>query len=151
MAEQNKTISILEDLIETCRDGQNGFQQAAEHAKAPELREFFNTESLKRASFAGELEVLVQQLGKADPDRTGSMAGALHRGWFAMKEKLGGGDESILNSVEAGEDTAKKAYEKAIKEPLPSDVLAILRRQFESVLASHDRARTLRDAFKNAA
>lgn len=151
MADQDKTISVLEDLIETCRDGQQGFLQAAEHAKAPELREFFNQQSLQRASFAGELEAVVQQLGKPDPDRKGSVAGAMHRGWFTVKEKLGGGDESILNSVEAGEDTAKKSYEDAIKEPLPADVLSTVRRQFESVLASHDRARALRDSYKNAA
>lgn len=151
MADQDKTISVLEDLIETCRDGQQGFLQAAEHAQSPLLKEFFNRESLQRASFAGELETFVQQLGKPDPDRKGSVAGTLHRGWFTVKEKLGGGDESIISSVEAGEDEAKRSYEKAIKEPLPSDVLAVVRRQFESVLASHDEAKRLRDSFKNAA
>jgi uncharacterized protein (TIGR02284 family) len=146
----DKVISVLDELIETCRDGQNGFREAAEHVKSPELRTFFNEQSTERARFAGELEAEAQRLGESDPNRTGSVAGALHRAWFDLKSNLGGGDQAILNSAEQGEDSAKKAYEKALSEPLPQNLLTIIRRQARSIFAAHDQVRSLRDLQKAA-
>lgn len=152
MAHNDNAISVLEKLIETCRDGQEGYRDAAEHTKTPELREFFNQQSLERGQFAGELEQETVRLGKADPDRKGSVSGAIHRKWFDLKQALGGGDESILSSVEAGEDTAKKNYNDALNEKgIPADIREIILRQSERVKLAHDRARELRDRFKNAA
>ena len=151
MTHQEDAIATLEQLIETCRDGQNGYRDAAEHIKNPEIRNWFNQQSLERAQFAGELENQAQQLGKHDPDRKGSVSGALHRKWFDLKEKLGGSDESVLSEVERGEDTAKDNYENALKKDLPADIRAIVSRQAQSILIAHDRAKLLRDQFKNAA
>jgi uncharacterized protein (TIGR02284 family) len=145
-----RVVGILDELIETCRDGQNGFREAAQHVKSPELRVFFNEQSTERARFAGELEAEVQRLGERDPNRKGSVAGALHRAWLDLKANLGGGDQGILNSAEQGEDSAKKAYEKALAEPLPQNLLVIIQRQAQSILAAHDRVRMLRDRQKAA-
>src|ERR1700681_2950147 len=100
------TIDIVEKLIETCRDGQEGYRDAAEHTHTAELKEVFNRQSLERAKFAGELESVAQRLGESDPDRSPSIASKLHRAWFDLKQKFGGGDLSVLESVEAGEDNA---------------------------------------------
>ena len=151
MTHQDDTIDILEQLIETCRDGQNGYRDAAERIKRPEIRSWFNQQSLERGQFAGELETHVQRLGKADPDRTGSISGALHRKWFELKEKVAGSDESVLSEVERGEDNAKHNYEEALKKDLPADIRTIVERQAQSVFIAHDRARLLRDQLKNAA
>jgi len=145
------TIDIVEKLIETCRDGQAGYRDAAEHTQNSELKELFNRQSLERAKFAGELEIIVQQLGKTDPDRTPSMANKLHRAWFDLKQKFGGGDASVLESVETGEDNAKKHYQDAMNANLPADVQEIVERQARSIFAAHDRIRVLRDHFKKAA
>lgn len=151
MVDRDDVVSVLEDLIEACRDGQNGYRDAAEHVRDESLRSFFNEQSLERATFAGELEVVAQRLGEHDPTRTGSLSGAMHRAWFDLKEKMGLGDQGILNSVEAGEDRAKKAYEDAIQAKLPADVREIVERQNERVVAAHDRARMLRDTYKQKA
>ncbi len=149
--DNDHVISVLEKLIETCRDGQEGYRDAAEHVKDPELRRYFNEISTTRADFAGQLENEVIRLGKHDPDRKGSATAAIHRGWINLKASLGGGDHSILSSVEAGEDNAKKQYENANREDLPQDIRLIVARQAESVFASHDRVKALRDRYKNAA
>jgi uncharacterized protein (TIGR02284 family) len=151
MADINDGIDILEDLIETCRDGENGYKQAAEKIGDPEIRAFFLAQSTERARFARELENEVQRLGKTDPERTGSAAGAIHRTWIGLKEALGGGTKAILESVEQGEDSAKDAYEKALTdEDLPLSVRPIVQRQAESVRLAHDRVRHLRDTAKAA-
>jgi uncharacterized protein (TIGR02284 family) len=69
----------------------------------------------------------------------------LHRVWFETKAEIGLGDQSILNSVEQGEDSAKKAYQKALSSQLPSDLRKIIQRQAESVLKAHDYVRDMRD------
>lgn len=130
------TIDIVEKLIETCRDGQAGYRDAAEHTQNPELKDFFHRQSLERAKFAGELENVVRSLGESDPDRSPSVANKLHRAWFDLKTKFGGGDASVLESVEAGEDNAKKHYQEALDENLPADLQAIVQRQAQSVLGS---------------
>ena len=68
-----------------------------------------------------------------------------------LEARIGGAVSSqtrrtILDSVEMGEDQAKKAYEDAINSGLPNDLLTIVRRQQASILAAHDRVRNLRDS-----
>ena len=151
MADIDNGIDILEDLIETCRDGENGFKQAAEKINDPEIRSFFLTQSTERAEFAKELEAEVQRLGKSNPEHKGSTAGALHRSWMGLKEALGGGTKSILESAEKGEDSAKDAYEKALTdEDLPPIARPIVQRQAQIIRFAHDRVRHLRDTTKAA-
>ncbi len=148
--DNDHVISVLEKLIETNRDGQNGYRDAAEHLTNLEIREFFNEQSTMRAQFAGELENEVIRLGKHDPDRKGSPTAALHRRWIDLKASLGGGDHSILSSVESAEDSAKHEYQDAIRDNLPADIIEILDRQFQSISAAHDHVKMLRDRQKAA-
>ena len=148
--DNDKTLSVLEDLIETSKDGQKGYQDAAEHVKRADLKTYFNEQTLVRAKFAEELRSELSRLGKPDKKPSGTVAGAMHRAWIDTKVALGGGDKTILESVEAGEDRAKEAYQKALSESLPSDVLAIVRRQAASIQQTHDKVKSLRDAAKAA-
>ena len=149
--DNDKTLSVLEDLIETCKDGQKGYQDAAEHAKRPDLKTFFNEQRLERGRFAEELRQELSRLGEPDKKPSGSVSAAMHRAWIDTKVALGGGDKTILESVEAGEDTAKESYAKALAEPLPSNVAEIVRKQAASVQKAHDRVKMLRDQAKAAA
>jgi uncharacterized protein (TIGR02284 family) len=143
--DEKNALSVVEDLIETCKDGQKGYQDAASHAKRSDLKTYFNQQSLERASFAGELEAILIQLGKPDKKVSGSVAASLHRAWIDTKVSLGAGDHSILESVEAGEDNAKEAYQKAITKDLPENIAQIVRRQAASVQRAHDKVKSLRD------
>jgi uncharacterized protein (TIGR02284 family) len=148
--DNDHVISVLEKLTELCRDGQEGYRDAAEHVKSPELRNLFNQVSTARAEFAGELENEVIRLGKHDPERESTTSGAMRRKWIDLKAAMGAGDHSILSSIESGEDSAKKAYEDALNDNLPEDVKGILRRQSQEIVSTHDRIRTLRDQAKAA-
>lgn len=151
MADTDDVIDRLEDLIETCRDGEDGYRQAADNVKDPELADFFRRQSSQRGQFAQELQAEVQRLGKTDPEREGSVSGTMHRTWLDLKQKMGAGDKSILESVERGEDSAKDAYQDALAdEGLGANVIAIVHRQAESIFAAHDRVKALRDSLKAA-
>jgi len=138
------TLDLLKDLIETCKDGETGYVHAAGVAEDPQLKAYFTEQSLERARFGKELRAEAERLGDK-PDASGSVSAVLHRVWFETKATVGLGDQSTLNSVEQGEDRAKKDYEKALSSQLPDDLRAILQRQAESVIKGHDYVRDMGD------
>jgi len=141
--DNDKVISILNNLIETCKDGQDGFRKAAEGVKDSHLRSLFNAFSLERAQFAGELQTEVGNLG-GDPERTGSVSGSLHRGWINLKSAItGGNDSAIIAECERGEDSAKKNYREALENNLPANIEVIVNRQYTQVQRVHDQVRNL--------
>ena len=147
--DNDEIISTLNGLIETCKDGQMGFQEASEGVERTDLKSFFSECSVQRAQFAGELQSLVRTLG-GDPENSGSIAGSLHRGWINIKSAVTGQDEgAILNECERGEDSAKKAYKEAIEGFLPDYIREVVARQYNGVIAAHDKTKALRDAFNN--
>lgn len=148
--DENNAISVVENLIETCKDGQKGYQDAAQHAKRPDLKSYFNDQSSERARFAQELEIELSKLGKPDKKVLGSVGGAMRRAWLDTKANLGGGDKTILESVEAGEDNARDTYKKALTGTLPPSLMEIVRKQAAIVQKAHDKARMLRDEAKAA-
>jgi uncharacterized protein (TIGR02284 family) len=148
--DENNAISVVENLIETNRDGQKGYKEAAEHVKRPDLKTYFNEQSMERGRFAMELQAELAKLGKPDKKVSGSAGGAMQRAWIDTKVALGGGDKSILESLEAGEDKAKDTYNKALSGALPASLTEIVRRQAASVQRAHDKVKMLRDEAKAA-
>ncbi len=148
-ASNDDVISTLNGLIETCKDGQNGFKEAAEGVERSDLKSLFYEFSQQRSQFAGELQSLVQSLG-GDPESSGSMAAALHRGWINIKSAVTGQDEAaILNECERGEDSAKDTYKDALKQSLPANIMETVQTQYVAVQAAHDRVKALRNAANN--
>ena len=143
--DENNAVSVVENLIETAKDGEKGYQDAAAHVKRPDLKGYFNEQAVERSRFAQELQTELSKLGKPDKKVSGSVSGALHRAWIDTKSNLGGGDKTILESVEQGEDKAKETYQKALSSSLPTAVAEIVRRQAASVQRAHDKVKTLRD------
>ncbi len=135
----------LQELIQICRDGQEGYRHGADHAKDPELKRLMNEISLERAKFAGDLESEVVRWGNSDVDRSGTALGVVHRGWANLKAALGGGDDAILSSMETGDEFARKRYDEAISdEQTPENVVGILRNQAQAIVGTLDRIRAMR-------
>ena len=146
----DKTISVLNDLIETCKDGEYGFQSSAEHVKNPELQQVFTARAAECRKGAEVLQAQVRQLG-GEADEGGSASGAIHRGWVAVKGTLSGyGEKAMLEECERGEDAALARYRDALKEDLPPDVRAVVERQYEGVKRNLEQIRTLRDRARAA-
>ena len=150
MADANNAISTLNTLIETCKDGENGFNEAAQGVATADLKDVFMRYSQQRSQFAGELQDEVRKLG-GDPETSGSIVASLHRGWIDIKSVVTGRDEAaILNECERGEDSAVQAYQNALKEALPSDVNSVVERQYTQVKEAHDRIKGLRNMSNSA-
>ena len=144
--DNERVISVLNGLIQTVKDGELGFTTAAEGIKDPATKTLFQSYARQRSEMARELQLEVRRLG-GDPDRSGTVAGAAHRGWINIKSVVTGKDEgSIVAEAERGEDAAKKAYEEAQIETLPPQTLTLVRKQSQQVHEAHDRVRAIERA-----
>jgi uncharacterized protein (TIGR02284 family) len=143
-------IDIVNDLIETSKDGEYGFRTSAEHLKNAETQQLFMRRAEECHNAALELQSLVSQLGGKAED-TGTTAGAMHRGWVAAKGTLTGYDDlAILEEVERGEDVALKSYREALDKDLPPSVRSVIEGQYQGVKRNHDQVRTLRNQVRTA-
>ena len=149
MAQHKEIVSTINGLIETLKDGQEGFKQAAEGVKDSGLKSLFQEFSQQRAEFAAELQSQARQLGEPEPEESSSAAGAMHRAWINLKSVVTSGDDhAILAECERGEDSAVKEFEEAMENGLSSPIGEIISRQFGEVKIAHDRIKSLRDLRK---
>src|ERR1043166_1612254 len=150
MSQQKEIISTINDLIETLKDGQKGFREAAEAVKDTRMKSIFSEFSLQRARFAGELQNEAITLGEHNPENTSSAAGAMHRAWINLKAAITSRDDhAILAECERGEDSAVNEFKKAMEETeLSAPIREIVSRQYAEVKRAHDRIKELRDATK---
>ena len=141
-----KALSVLNDLVEICKDGQHGFRTAAEDAKDSELARVFTEYTTQRTSFVAELQDRIRSLG-GDPEKSGSVSGSLHRGWIDLKSAVASNEpHAVLAECERGEDAADKAYREGLEENLDPITRGMISRQYASVQAAHDRVKQLRDS-----
>jgi uncharacterized protein (TIGR02284 family) len=135
--------SYLNSLVQICRDGEKGFEWAAQNVQDAQLRTLFRDLAAQRGQFAVELENEVVRLGEV-PETEGSMMGALHRGWLNLKNAVAGNDDAaIISEAERGEDAAVDAYRDNLEKAMPESTRALVARQYSFVQAAHDRVRAI--------
>jgi len=140
--------SLLNDLVETSKDGEKGFRTAAEDTSDARLKSIFTQRAGDCARGAAELQQIVSRMG-GKPEQGGSVAGAMHRGWVDVKSAVTKRDDlAILEECERGEDVAKAKYRKALEEALPDDIRAVVQRQCDGAMKNHDQIRDLRDRYR---
>ena len=143
--DREDVIGTLNDLIETSKDGEEGFRTCADAVNDPQLKAFFEQKAERCRIGAGQLQQKVRELG-GDPERSGTISGAAHRFWLDIRARIGGMDEhAVLDECERGEDFAKRAYEEALQEDLPADVRTLIGKQYREVKMNHDSVRDMRN------
>ncbi len=147
MAENNQDyVSVLNDLIETAKDGEKGFHAAAEAVEDLELRSKFEQYSAQRVEFVRELRLEVQRLG-GEAAESGTVSGALHRGWLEVKGAVTGHSvHQVLEECERGEDAAVQNYQDALGKDLPGSIRTLIEHQYQEIQQAHNHIRNLRDA-----
>jgi uncharacterized protein (TIGR02284 family) len=137
----------VKNVVQVLHDGHKGFMDLAEHIKDPQVKSFFVKEAQTRGEFARQLELAAG----LPTDESGTTMGAVHRSWGDLKAKLGGGDHTLLETAEQGEDAAKDAYEKALRaKEITGNVRQTLLTQQQHILQSHNQVKAFRDSKKAA-
>jgi uncharacterized protein (TIGR02284 family) len=144
-------IETLNDLIETCKDGEYGFRASAEQVKSGSLKATLLARADECRVAAEQLGAHVVQLG-GKPEDGGTALGAVHRGWVAMRAKLSTYDElAVLEECERGEDAALASYREALDRELPAPLRNLVELQYAGAKRNHDQIRRLRNTLRNAA
>ena len=138
--------SVTKDLIETLENGKEGFAKGAEKLEgttSPESATLFRQLSEQRSRFSAELRELAKDYGD-NIHQSGSVAGALHRGWMSLKDALTGSDpDGVIKAACTGEDHAVEEYKKAAEADLSPTLRSVVQRQMTEVVAARDRVRAL--------
>jgi uncharacterized protein (TIGR02284 family) len=100
---QKTQRTVLNHLIEVCRDAERGFAIAARTVKTPALKRLFYALAEQRREFAQELLPHAECLDGAAVAKGSSLA-MLHRAWIRVKGRLAATpDRAVLEEVWRGE------------------------------------------------
>ncbi|SFH79765.1 ferritin-like domain-containing protein [Halpernia frigidisoli] len=130
--ENEKVISLLNDLITKNYDAENGYKEAAEKTEHSSLKSYFESQAKNRYDFGHEIKALIAKYG-GEPIKGTSIAGDLHRTWLAIRNAFTDGDNAIYDECIRGEEAFSNEYgEMLIDHELPEDVKSLVRKQKES-------------------
>jgi uncharacterized protein (TIGR02284 family) len=145
-----KSVEVLNDLIEINNDRIDGFTRAAEDLGEgdADLKAVFDQFASDSRQNVQELSAAVGQIG-GELETGNSVSGTLHRTWLDVKATFSGHDrKAILSECERGEDAIKKAYRDALTEDngLSSEQSSLIATQQQAINEGPDRIKALRDA-----
>lgn len=139
------TVTLLNRLITTSRDGQSALRAAAEEVWHEDLRQSLLEYSQFFGKAADELMDAVRKAG-GQPRELGTFDNTLHRTWMHIKAKALGRDEAvILDAVEQDEELADRLYTDAVNWETPPEIHALLERQAQGARDRHRRIREMRE------
>ncbi len=149
--DEGQVVSVLADLVESLEDSRKGFLDAAEHLDRSghhDLAERMKQFSDHRTRLSLELREVATGFGEPI-EESGSVGGAVHRGWMSIKDAVSDDDpHEVLAAAEKGEDHAVAEYERALEKiELRNDVRKVIQKQASEVRAAHDEVKMLRERY----
>ena len=116
--DNEKTLDVLNTLIEINNDRIEGYKTANEETKETDLKMLFSNLMQTSVDCRKELVAEVTRLG-GTPEEGTKATGKIHRAWMDLKALVTGNERvSILNSCEYGEGVAIETYVDALDDNL---------------------------------
>ena len=147
--ESEKTISVLNNLIQINNDRIEGYKTASDETKEADLKTLFSQFQATSLVINSELRSEVTRLGGTPTEDT-RITGKFFRVWMDVKAALTGNDrKTILESCEYGEDVAKKTYEDTLEneiENLSTEQQTMLKEQHSTLVLDHNKVKSMIDA-----
>jgi len=148
METNEKTVDVLNSLVQINNDRIEGYERAAKETDEQDLKDLFTKMASKSHMMNSQLssEVL-KRAGK--PTEGTTTSGKAFRVWMDFKAALTGKDRhAILSSCEFGEDAAQDTYADALKSEneLPADITALISDQKAQLREDHNTVKALRDS-----
>jgi len=149
MISNETTVHVLNDLVQINNDRIEGYEKALKElpGEDTDLRELFLSMIDESHQYKLALVEEVQVAGGSQEKGT-TTSGKIYRAWMDVKAVFTGKDrKAILDNCETGEDAAQAAYTTALQpeSELPSFLQQLVLTQKESLKASHDKIKFLRD------
>lgn len=147
MISNEEIVDSLNDLVKINNDRIQGYEKAVEDTQDANLDDIFRHNIIQSQQFRSELaDHIVRIDGTAVSDATSTdVSSKIHRAWIDIKSALTGKDQqTVLSSVEFGENAAVEAYEEAIeKDHIPAYIREVLQKQLEQLKTARDRVVSL--------
>ncbi len=148
MAMSNADVAaVLNELLETCYDGLDGFRTAIKEIDNDDVIAFCQSRIQRIDEAAADLYTAIQHLG-AHPAEHGHPTARMHRGWIQLRGALTSGDAAILAEIERGEERAAKHYRDALAKPLPEAIHDMVEDQAQGADENLARVRSLRETVR---
>ncbi|GAB3892882.1 hypothetical protein GCM10028803_06310 [Larkinella knui] len=134
----SEILDRLNTLLTRTRDGERGYQEAAENVKDAELKSLFLAQSRQRGEYALEIDREIRTLG-GDPENSTSLAADLHRAWINIKTSFTGNDDkAVVEECKRGDGQALDDYQEILQSTsLPASTRELLLRQKERIDSAH--------------
>jgi len=130
-------ISLLNNLVEVCRDGYFAYAAAKQQIKSAELQGYFNLVSLERLRYGQQL---LLELFKTDGEWGKHGLHVLERPlpWQVAAHRFHQQDDKfILRELARLEDFSLKQYEIACRIPWPTELRALLESHYTDLKRVH--------------
>lgn len=136
----------INKLLEKTYDAEKGFKKAAENAKTPHLKSYFERRAQERYNFGHELKQEIKSFGQ-DVEKGDSFTSKAHRFWMDTKALFStDNDEAMLEEAIRGEKASLEEYEDVINETsLPLSTKNLLLEQKQKISSTLSRIKTLED------
>jgi uncharacterized protein (TIGR02284 family) len=145
--EAKATQALLNELVETLKEGQKGYADAMTDVEDSRLKDTFKKYAAQRSEYLTELEDQMFKLN-LKPDESGSVTATVHRAWIDLKAAITSKDNNaVLNECERGDEYAVKAYQTALKaQDLPTPVKSVIEKQYQGVQEALSTIKSLKTA-----
>lgn len=142
---QDKLLTLLNDLLETCYDALEGLRTAASTVTQPEAIMLCQSRAQRVDEEAAELYTAIRQRGGQPADH-GHPQARVHRGWIHLRAAVAQhSDDAVLAEVERGEEEAARRYRRALEHALPEDIHDLIADQLAAIEESLTQTRAVRE------
>ena len=144
-----KTVSLLNGLIEINNDRIDGYEKAAKEIEDTELKSLFAEFADDSRQYRGELISEVISHG-GSPAEGNTAAGKVYHAWMDIKAAITAKDtKAIVSSCEFGEDAAVEAYDDVLEsEKLSAKARDLVNGQRIKIKHAHDKIKMIRDTIR---
>ena len=148
MIKNEEIVEDLNDLVKINNDRIMGYEKAVEDTEDAQLDDLFRHYIIQSQNFRSQLaDHIVRIDGLAVSNATTSdITSKIHRAWIDIKSAVTGKDrDTVLSSVEFGENAALEAYKDAIeKDHIPAYIKEDLMKQMGQLEDASEKIKALR-------
>ncbi|MCK8492672.1 MULTISPECIES: ferritin-like domain-containing protein [Spirosoma] len=150
MIDNKEIVDDLNDLVKINNDRIHGYEESIKDSEDAQLNDLFRHMIIQSEQFRSQLaEHIVRIDGTAVADAGSTdLSSKLHRAWIDIKSAVTGKNrDTILSSVEFGENAAVEAYQDAIeKDNIPAYIKEDLQKQLSELKGAHEKIKALHQA-----
>jgi uncharacterized protein (TIGR02284 family) len=125
---EEKAMDTLKSLMQLDVDAVHAYTQAIENIEHRAVRERLTAFRGDHERHVTELSQCIRRLGGDPPERQRDFKGFLIEGFTAIRSLTG--TEGALKAMKSNEQTTNKHYREALNIPFPTDVRALIERNY---------------------